>query len=150
MTFKHHPLQKEGHRIITPKENPVNFNAKKPKISFEFLEGDYCLSKCEVREKAEIADSLHRLSKHTWQELLTLGRKHGGCEPLPLSELKCAVPDNILFREQKPRRYSTIQAKFPSWDFALKMSCIYSALTELIPLIIMAHKNQRLFSINNS
>ena len=133
MTFKHHPLQKEGHRIIPPKENHFNFNARKPKISFEFLEGDYCLSKCEVREKAEIADSLHRLSKHTWQELLTLGRKHGGCEPLPLTELTCAVPDNILFREQKHATVFHNPGKIPIVGFRIEdvlyLFCIDSTYT---------------------
>ena len=50
MTIKHPPLQKQGQRILPPKENPINFNARNPKVSFEFLAGDYCLSKCEIRE----------------------------------------------------------------------------------------------------
>ena len=128
MTIKHPLLQKQGQRIIPPKENLVNFNARNPKISFEFLAGDYCLSKCEIREKAEIDDTLHRLSKHTWQELLTLGRKHGGCEPLPIAELKCSIPDNILFREQKHATVFHNPGKIPIVGFRIEdtfyMFCI--------------------------
>lgn len=101
MKLKHPPLHKNNQRIVPPHEAVVNFNSKKPKLSFEFLAGDYCITKCELREKAEIVDTLYRLSQHSWQELLTLGRKHGGCEPLSLSELNCPIPNDLLFQGQK-------------------------------------------------
>ncbi len=101
MSIKHSPLRRQGQRIIPPREVIVNFNSRKPKITFEFLSGDYSLSKCEIREKAEIIDSLYRISMHSWQELLVMGRKHGGCESLPLASLKCHVPDDFIFMGQK-------------------------------------------------
>ena len=120
MKLKHQPLHKQGQRIIQPQENTVNFNARKPKISFEFLGGEYCISKCEMNEKAEIVDTLYRLSQHTWQELLTLGRKHGGCEPLPLSELKCSIPLNALFLEQKHATVFHNPTKIPIVGFRIE------------------------------
>lgn len=101
MKIRQEELRKAGQRIASPPEGAVNFNLRKPKLSFEFLRGEFCLSRCELREKAEVADTLYRLSRHTWQELLTLGRKHGGCERLPVEALKCPVPQDILFREQR-------------------------------------------------
>ena len=120
MTLKPTPLQKQGQKIILQKSSIVNYNSRKPKISFEFLKGEYCITKCEIREKAEIADSLYRLSQHTWQELLTLGRKHGGCEPLPLSAFNCPIPKNLLFQEQKHATVFHNPQKLPIIGFRIE------------------------------
>lgn len=76
----------------------VNYNQQKPKISLEFLSGDYCISECEMREKAEIIDTLHRLSFYTWQDLHQLGKNGSGYEQFDLSQLRCSIPKDERFR----------------------------------------------------
>lgn len=72
-------------------------NTLKPKISFEYLTGKYCISKCESREKAEVIDTLHRISKSTWQELIQCGKAVSGYEQIGRKQLKCSVPVAELF-----------------------------------------------------
>ena len=76
----------------------VNFNQVKPKISFEFLNGEYCISKCEKKEKAEIIDTLHQLSQKTWQEIIQSGKNGIGYERIELSQLKCRYPHDRCFQ----------------------------------------------------
>ena len=70
---------------------------KKPKFSFEFLSGKYCLSNCESREKAEIISTLHKLSQHSWQEIYQLGKSGIGYEQIDLSQLRCSYPHDNTF-----------------------------------------------------
>jgi hypothetical protein len=76
----------------------VNFNQRKPKMSFEFLSGDFCISKCQQWEKAEVLDTLHRLSQRTWQEIIQLGKSGIGYEQLGTCQLKCSIPQEAVFR----------------------------------------------------
>lgn len=71
-------------------------NQRKPKISLEFLQGDYCISKCQQNQKAEVMDTLHRISWSTWQEHHQIG-KNGGYEQLNIAQLKCRAPKHRLF-----------------------------------------------------
>ena len=78
-------------------EETTNHNQKKPKLSFEFLSGDYCISQCQQREKAEIIDTLHKISQRTWQEIIQLGKSGIGYEQIKLSQLKCVSPKCKIF-----------------------------------------------------
>lgn len=73
----------------------INYNEQKPKISFEFLSGKYCISECEMREKAEAVMIFHKISQKTWADLQQLGRKQGGHENIVTSSLKCRVPERF-------------------------------------------------------
>ena len=73
----------------------VDYNQQKPKISLEFLSGDYCISKCDMREKAETVLTLHKISQKTWLDLQQLGRKQGGHENIVTTSLKCRVPERF-------------------------------------------------------
>lgn len=75
----------------------VNYNRSKPKISLEFLQGKYCVSKCQKHEKAQIIDTLHKISQHTWQEIIQEGKYGFGYEQIEVSQLKCALPQNTIF-----------------------------------------------------
>lgn len=65
-----------------------------PKFSFEFLNGDYCLSKCESREKSNLASKLHLIGRQTWGDLRRLGRNNG-FEPIPTAQLRCRIPEEF-------------------------------------------------------
>ena len=75
-----------------------DFNQCKPKLSFEFLSGDWCISQCQRDEKAEIIDSLHRISKYTWQDCIQLGKSGCGYEQLDRSQIKCTIPRDDFFK----------------------------------------------------
>ena len=68
-----------------------------PKFSFEFLSGDYCLSKCETREKSSLASKLHQIGRQSWGDLRRLGRNNG-FEPIPAKQLSCRIPE--VFRNE--------------------------------------------------
>lgn len=87
--------QRSG-RFKTESVGKITFNQRKPKISFEFLNGDYCISKCQQNQKAEIIDSLHRISQHTWQEHHQIG-KSGGYEQFGRDQLRCKIPHEEKF-----------------------------------------------------
>lgn len=65
-----------------------------PKFSFEFLKGDYCLSKCESKEKSNLASKLHLIGRQNWGDLRRLGRNNG-FEPIPTAQLRCRIPDEF-------------------------------------------------------
>lgn len=66
-----------------------------PTFSLRYLRGDYCLSKCEKEQKAAFADTLHKLSQMTWQEIFQ-AHKHGlGCEKISRDAIKSGIPTEI-------------------------------------------------------
>lgn len=77
---------------------PEAANLQKPKISFEFLNGKYCISKCESKEKAQVIDTLYRISQSTWQELIQLGKNGSGYEQFSRKQLRCHIPDTAIFQ----------------------------------------------------
>lgn len=72
-------------------------NQMKPKLSFEFLTGKYCISDCQQDEKAEVIDILHRLSQRTWQEIIQLGKAGIGYEQFEKERMKCSLPTSEYF-----------------------------------------------------
>lgn len=70
-----------------------DYRLKIPKFSFEFLEN----SKCQHNEKVEIFNILYQISRHTWQELIQLGKSGIGYEILDLTQIKCRIPSNPIF-----------------------------------------------------
>lgn len=70
---------------------------KKPTFSLEHLPHGkrYCLSKCEKDEKAAFADTIHALSRMTWQEIITAPRHGKGSELISRDSLKCKLPQHV-------------------------------------------------------
>ena len=94
-SFKIKTEQRSG-RFKTETVGEVTYNQRKPKISFEFLNGDYCISKCQQSQKAEVIDSLYRISQLTWQEHHQIG-KSGGYEQFAKKQLLCNIPQDEKF-----------------------------------------------------
>ena len=65
-----------------------------PKFSFEFLSGDHCLSKCEVKEKSNLISKLHQIGRQSWGDLRRLGRNNG-FEPISVAQLRCKIPEEF-------------------------------------------------------
>lgn len=94
--FKNVRDRSKSQKINTPARQ-VSFLCKKPKFSFEFLSGKYCISNCESREKAEVISTLHKLSKLSWREIYQLGKSGIGYEQFDLSQLHCSYPHDETF-----------------------------------------------------
>lgn len=59
-----------------------------PVFCLEFLRPAYCLSKCDVKEKAALADTLHELSRLTWSQIQAAPRHGKGCEKIDRASIK--------------------------------------------------------------
>ena len=68
----------------TQKETPI--------FCLNKIQKNYCLSKCEIRQKASLIDQLHALSQLTWQEIQAAHRHGLGCETINKDSLNCKVP----------------------------------------------------------
>lgn len=105
-------IQKGSKRIKTPELAPASTNKFKPIFSFEYLDDDYCISKCEKHEKASFADTLRVMGKMTWEELINTRRHANGCEEIPVKQIRGHLPkiitedvDHVLafrFQGKKP------------------------------------------------
>ena len=86
-----------GKRLLQEAVPQITANMKKPKISFQFLCEDNAFMR-QTAEKSEIMDTLLRISKFTWQELIQQGKSGSGYEQFSRKQLKCPVPDADLFK----------------------------------------------------
>lgn len=66
-----------------------------PVFSLELLGGDYCLSKCGQVERAAFADTLHKLSRMTWQQIYNSNRHKAGCEIISRDAIKSGIPAQV-------------------------------------------------------
>lgn len=89
------PKQETGAKIQTHASAEDLSQQNPPAFSLRYLRGDYCLSKCEKDEKAAFADTLHRLSQMTWQQIFQAGRHGLGFEKIARSSIKSGVPPEI-------------------------------------------------------
>ncbi len=68
---------------------------QRPAFSLQYVDKKYCLSKCQKKEKAAFADTIHRLSRYTWAELMRSPRHGVGCEKIPQYHLTRPVPPHL-------------------------------------------------------
>jgi hypothetical protein len=84
-----------GKHISPTKSNEISPQQQKPLFSLEYLNGKHCLSKCEKKEKAAFADTLHRLSQIPWAEIMSAPRRGLGHEKIAKKQIKAAIPKHI-------------------------------------------------------
>lgn len=77
---------------------PVSANKLKPKISLEYLFGKFCVSECQAVEKSDVMDTLHRISKLSWQDIIQSGKSSSGYEQIARNFINCPIPKNDLFQ----------------------------------------------------
>lgn len=63
-----------------------------PIFSLEKISPDYCLSNCQKDEKSSFADTLHKLSKLTWQQIRHSPRHGSGCEKIDIKSIRGKKP----------------------------------------------------------
>jgi hypothetical protein len=104
---------KSSKRIRQPElVAPVDFNKFTPLFSFEYMDKDYCLTKCEKNEKSSFADTLRVIGQMTWGEINQAPHYGNGCEKIKVTQIKGRIPriitedvDSVLafrFHNKKP------------------------------------------------
>lgn len=87
------PAREKGKKINSPQEviekPPEQQN---PIFSLHYLDGDYCLTKCETNDQAAFARKIHKLSKLTWAKIQSEDRHSLGYERIPRHCLKVNIP----------------------------------------------------------
>jgi len=81
----------KGH--LAPDSIPAE--KKKPLFSFQYLDPEYCISRCEKKDKAALADQLRILGSKTWTELHQASRHGIGYEKIGKNSIKTGLPEHL-------------------------------------------------------
>ena len=84
-----------GKRLKRPATTTGSTQSQTPLFCLNTLHGNYGLSHCEQEQRAAFADTLHKLSKLTWAQIMTSGRHASGCEIISRDSLKFDLPSTI-------------------------------------------------------
>jgi hypothetical protein len=68
---------------------------QKPIFSLHYLQKSHCLSDCDKDEKSAFADTLHKLSQLTWNQIISSSRHGAGCERIPQNAIKATIPPHL-------------------------------------------------------
>jgi hypothetical protein len=93
-TLKKQP-KNEGARIKSREVNDISPEQQRPLFSLRFLEKDFCITCCEQQEKAAFADTLHRLSQLSWNQLKQAPRHGLGYEKIGRQHINAPIPAHI-------------------------------------------------------
>lgn len=90
-----HPKKEAGKQIqVHPSSDDLS-QQNPPNFSLRYLRKDYCISKCQQEEKAAFADTLHKLSQMTWQQIFQAGKHGMGFEKIARDGIKPGIPPHI-------------------------------------------------------
>ena len=67
----------------------------KPKFSLEYLQSNYCISKCDTKERADFANTLRKLGQLTWNQIKSSGKHQLGYEIIPRYKIRVFIPPHI-------------------------------------------------------
>lgn len=88
--------QEKGKRIATPSQTrDISPEQQKPVFSLYYLRRDFCLSACSKDEKAAFADTLHKLSQITWNEISSSSRHGAGYERIRKDAIRSGIPAHL-------------------------------------------------------
>lgn len=87
------PTKNQSTRLVSPAHPAIESTQhRKPMFALTNLQKGYCLSDCELSEKAEFAETIWRLSQLTWSEIQRSGKHQSGCETIPQSAIRVGLP----------------------------------------------------------
>lgn len=90
------PQQEKGKKLVTPSDKQeIPPEQQPPVFSLRYLEGEYCLTKCDKDEQAAFALKIHRLSKLSWSQIQSQDRHKLGYEKISRDSLKVPIPKFI-------------------------------------------------------
>jgi hypothetical protein len=91
------PQQEKGKKLVTPSnKQEIPPEQQPPVFSLRYLEGEYCLTKCDKDEQAAFALKIHRLSKLTWSQIQSLDFGFWICDFRLTSSLKKRLEQRIF------------------------------------------------------
>lgn len=73
----------------------VSTNKETPLFGLQYLDSTYSLKACTKDEKAAFGDTLDKLSKLSWGELLTAPRNGSGYEIIPQYQIRASIPNHV-------------------------------------------------------
>ena len=87
----------QSNRLNLPSHqtNKVNYDKEHPHFSFRYLQGNYCLTKCDENHQASFARKMHKLSQMSWQEIKQCGRHQLGFEKISRNNIKSGIPSHV-------------------------------------------------------
>jgi hypothetical protein len=87
------PQKEKGQKLGNPPDKKdIPPEQQPPIFSLRYLEGEYCLTKCDKDDQAAFALKIHRLSKLTWSQIQSQDRHKLGYEKISRDSLKVQVP----------------------------------------------------------
>lgn len=88
--------KEKGKKIATPSQTrDTSPEQQKPIFALCYLRRDYCLSTCSKDEKAAFADTLHKLSQITWNEISSSSRHGVGYERISRDAIRSGIPAHL-------------------------------------------------------
>ncbi|KAM3114204.1 hypothetical protein [Phormidesmis sp. 146-33] len=88
--------KEKGKRIASPSQTRnLSPEQQKPIFCLQYLRQDFCLSDCTKDEKAAFADTLHKLSQITWNEIISSPRHGVGYEYISRNAIRSGVPSHL-------------------------------------------------------
>jgi len=77
-------------------KEPIDYDNQPPLFSLErLMQGHYCFSNLEPKDKAAFAESIFKRRNIPWKEIKFLPRHGLGIEKISKSSIKTALPKNI-------------------------------------------------------
>lgn len=96
MAPKRFNVPKESGKKVAPAQTrDASAQQQKPIFSLYYLEKSHCLSNCTKEEKAAFADTLHKLSQLTWNEIISSPRHGAGYEKIAKNAIRQPMPSHI-------------------------------------------------------
>lgn len=87
---------KSGKNIAASEQTrAISTKQQKPIFSLYYLEKSHCLSNCTKEEKSAFADTLHKLSQLTWNEIISSPRHGVGYEKIARNAICQPIPPHI-------------------------------------------------------
>lgn len=72
-----------------------DWRRRNPLFSLQYTAKGFCVTDCNVEQKASFALTLIQLGKRTWLDILDAGKHGSGTEKIPRCQMKCAIPSHV-------------------------------------------------------
>ncbi len=66
-----------------------------PYFSLRYVASQYCISDCQLQDRAAFTDTIRKLSQLTWMEIKQQSRHTLGYEKIPRTSIKAGIPNHI-------------------------------------------------------
>jgi hypothetical protein len=90
------PAKGSGNRLLAPTQTrDISPQQQKPIFALYHLQKSHCLSACTKEQKDAFADTLHKLSQLTWNEIISSPRHGCGYEKIARNAIRESIPSHI-------------------------------------------------------